>query len=185
MNKTLHILSWIPIGIIKIALAILGLIAVPLSLAGDGKHRTPKMWWIWGNDEEGPEPEWWMNNRKNLIPAKEGFQHYLDIFSKQFPRFWWLAIRNPVNNTRFIFEDPVVVYTRTNITGGIEAHHLVANGRSSAYRWAYSGPFAGYRKVWLKPNNKYSEIWFGWKVGSSVPGMGFTMQVRLNREIGT
>ena len=117
----------------------------------------------------------------------KGAPDYGNFIAKRFPRFWWLAIRNPIGNFRFLFKDRVpTVESNWNDAKPMEAAEMVKADQAVAYRWAWSGPYCGYRRVWLnKKQNTYSEIWFGWKVGSKVPGLGFTTQVRLNREIGT
>ena len=183
MIKFLHILSWIPIGIIKLMLAIIGLFVVPLALVG-GHSRAVKAdkddftyfssaWWLWDNKEEGL-PDWWMNKASRNA----------SWIIRTFPRWWWFAVRNPVNGFRWIFKEPKEV-TVEGYGGEMEAMYLVRDNLVVATRWSFGGPFAGYRKVWLTDAGKYSEIWFGWKVGSTVPGMGFTMQWRRNRKIGT
>ena len=175
--KALYILSWIPVAAIKIVLAALGLFVVPFAIWLD----WPKVFWLWHNQEG--VPGWWL--RRSLL-------HW---HTRYWPHWWWYAIRNPVNNARFIFADPGDVNIKTNWLAdepiSMEAPEMVEAGQRMAYMWRWSGPFASYRRVWitkwpglLLPSGNYSEIWFGWKVGSSVPGMGFTMQVRLNREIG-
>ncbi len=104
-------------------------------------------------------------------------------FVAKFPTFWWYAVRNPVNNKRFIFKDREAKIDGWE--GPMEAQDLIDAGVTKATRWAYSGAFAGYRVIKLEGDNKYSEYWHGWKVGSTVPGMGFAMQLRRKREIGT
>lgn len=177
--KTLHILSWIPIFLIKLGLVILGLFFIPLFLINrdqkkyelDGRYFS-SMWGLWDNVEEGC-PEWWLKMDKPW---------YKDLF----PRWWWFAIRNPVNGFRFIFKD--VEWKSVNVEGWpnrqMEAQDLLDHEIKSISRWTYKGPFAGYRKIWLTKPGKYSEVWFGWKVGSDVPGLGFTTQIRRNRDIG-
>lgn len=172
MKKLLYILSWIPFILLKLVLAILGLVAVPLAL----QFKTwPKLFWVWSNDEEGC-PDWWLRSAW----LRGGF-------ISKFPKFWWYAVRNPVNNFRYIFKDIKNPKTETDWDFGIpmESKELLLSGKDSAYRWTFSGWKAGYRKIWITKDEKYSEIWFGWKLGSSVPGLGFTTQVRLNRKIGT
>lgn len=160
--KVLYILSWIPMFLIKLVLVLLGLVVVPIALKSD---EWPKWAWLWHNAEEG-SPDWWKGSD-----------------------FWWYAVRNPVNNFRFLFKEPLLddikVDTDWTTNANMEAQQLIDHQRTSVYRWMYSGPFAGYRKIWIHKNDKYSEVWFGWKVGSSVPGMGMTAQVRLNRKVGT
>ena len=168
--KLLHILSWVVLGLIKLALALLGLFVVPIALKF--KH-WPKILWLWHN-AEGSAPAWF-------------YRKALDASGPMFwwPDWWWYAIRNPVNNARFIFKDrEASIETNWPIAAPMEAQQMIAIGQGMAYRWAWSGPFAGYRCVWLNGQDKYSEIWFGWKVGSTVPGMGFTMQWRRKAQVG-
>lgn len=177
-KKILYALSWVPMIFVKVFLALLGLIMVPVCL-GIKKGNFSGMFWLWGNDEEGCPgcPEWWLTRCANGEENK---------VAEWFPRFWWYAVRNPVNNFRFLFEDRAAAYSGNWFTDlPMEAQQLLDAGQDSAYMWAYNGPFAGYRKVWLHGRTHYSEIWIGWKVGSVVPGMGFAMQYRRKREIGT
>ena len=179
-KKALHILSWVPVGLFKLALVLLGLLVVPfvIGIGAANKELWPDIFWLWGNKQEDP-PQWWLNKAKWL------------------PTFRWYAIRNPANNMRYIFDDREANVEGNWITDPMEAKQLIEAGQQMAYRWSYNGPFAGYRRVWItarkflifghgeEVNYQYSEIWFGWKVGSKVPGLGFTSQVRLKREIGT
>jgi hypothetical protein len=191
MIKFLHILSWIPIAIIKLILAIIGaLFAVPLALVEtrfidlpvDANTYFTKKWWLWDNKEEGL-PEWWLRKASNASGEK-WHEKAIAWMIRTFPRWWWFAVRNPVNGFRWIFKEPEEV-TVEGYGGQMEAMYLVRDNLVVAKRWTFGGPFAGYRKVWLTDPGKYSEIWFGWKVGSNIPGMGFTMQWRRNRKIGT
>lgn len=172
--KVLYILSWIPVAVIKLILVILGLITVPLAIQfSGGKHEDwPDIFWIWGN-EKGV-PEWWL-----MLSQSE------NIVARTFPNWWWYAIRNPVNNARFIFKDRPPNISGNWVPISMEVRDMLTTGRGMAYRWSYNGPFAGFRRVWINSSDKYSEVWFGWKLGSTVPGLGFTMQVRLRRKIGT
>lgn len=183
--KYLPCLLWIPLVLVKLLLALAGLFIVPLALATqsmgfhtdlDTEKHWPDIFWWWGNDEEHC-PEWW------LAHAAEGKAGKI---AKWFPRFWWYAIRNPVNNLRFIFKDPEHVNEDTNWTHGdpMEAQQMLQHGQSVAWRYRWSGWMSGYRRVWLHSHGKYSEFWIGWKLHSSVPGLGFSMQYRRKREIG-
>lgn len=169
LQKLLHICSWVFLLFAKLFLAVLGLFVVPVAIALD----WPKIFWLWYNDEEGC-PNWW------FIAAE-----HKGGFIAKFPQWWWFAIRNPVNNSRFIFKQPENYKIETNAPNeNIEPHKLLEYDMRSAYRWNYSGPFAGFRYVKLKGDRHYNEFWIGWKM-SKIPGMGFTSQLRLNRLIGT
>jgi len=173
-QKYLHALSWLILIAIKFTLALIGLLTVWIALQFD---TWPRVLWLWGNDEGIPK-NW-------------------------YTREWhWYAIRNPVNNMRYLFKDRDArmrtIYSDGKIATGpalMEPTSLKELGVTSAKRWAWAGPYAGYRYVWLGPEfvdigdgaryKTYSEIWIGWKIGSGVPGLGFTFQVRFKRKIGT
>jgi hypothetical protein len=191
-KKILYSISWVPIilllsfpllilwpfinltwwqAFLPVGLVPLGLITVPIALMFD---KWPKVLWLWNNDEEGC-PEWWLIRASNM-----------GWFIKTFPRFWWFAVRNPLNNHRFLFKDrQPFIKSNWGPLKDMEAGNMLKRGQAIAYRWAYKGPFAGYRRVWLKGIDHYSEFWIGWKIGSDVPGMGFTLQFRPKRKIGT
>ena len=196
-QKVLYAISWVPVALLHIfpllmvwpfvemslgwaflpvGLVPLGWVLVPIALRFSD---WPKLLWLWGNDEEGC-PDWWFR----MAESKGGF-------IEKFPRWWWFAVRNPVNNFRFIFDEPPlhkITYQdnwMSQLHGAMEAGNMIKQGQRVAYRWAYSGFFAGYRKVWLNKNlSRYTEFWIGWKLGSTVPGIGFTFQYRPKREIG-
>lgn len=170
ITKLLHIIQWIVVITLMLPFMILGAFTiVPLALLFKvDMKKLP----IWGNKEEG-YPEW--------------FDRYVQDFwyKKIFPRWWWYVIRNPLNNMRFLFDDSKSFDIEGWEPQSMEAHDLIIAGVTSASRWSYRGMTAGYRRVWLNDIDTYSEIWFGWKVGSTVPGMGFATQMRLKRDIGT
>jgi len=187
-KKMFYVLSWLPVAVVNIALILFGLVAVPIGLAisGGTQANWPRIFWLWGNNEEWV-PLWWFDQAEQR-----------GAVVRAFPRFWWLAIRNPVGNVRYLFSDRVPnidTNWRLPLILPMEAAQLLEHKQRMAYRWAWAGPFAGYRRVWL--NNirvsldgdyqakSYSEFWIGWKLGSKVPGLGFTLQLRLRRAIGT
>lgn len=68
--------SWIILALIKLGLAIIGLVAVALSLVGGGVRQTPKMWRLWADV-------------------------YGTKFAGDFKAAWWeFAIRNPVRGMK-------------------------------------------------------------------------------------
>lgn len=83
---------WLLVGTIKLVLSLLGLIVVPIALRFANYGKLPRWAWLWDNDRDGLEgPDWY---RLRYAP-----NHWL---AKSFPRFWWLAVRNPCNNLRFV-----------------------------------------------------------------------------------
>lgn len=181
LRKILYIISWSPALAAKAILWFIGLFVVAYCVRkNDQSTNWPNWAELWGNLEEG-------------YPIKSGVSAW-----------WWYAMRNPVNNSRYIFKDRVPeIETNWEIEHEfdfpeylpMEPGEMAERWQMMAYRWAWSGPFAGYRRVWIhKPKTidddfvirpkKYSEFWIGWKVGSKVPGMGLTLQLRRNRKIG-
>jgi len=156
--------AFLPVGLIPIGMVVV----IPLALLFNvDMKKLP----LYGNKEEG-YPEW--------------FDRYVQDFwyKKLFPRWWWFSIRNPINNMRFLFDDNKDFDSYGWQGDSMEAHDLIAAGVTSASLWRRRGLLAGYRRVWLNDDGTYSEIWFGWKVGSVVPGLGFATQLRLKREVG-
>lgn len=199
------VLLWVPWILVQAVLILLGLVIVPVALAlwrwsqaaGEPVTWWPGLFFLWGNDSiewaaEGV-PDWWL---KRAAAGTEG------RVARWFPRWWWYAIRNPVANSRYIFsERDTYRFSGNWHQADMEPATLVqlsgARAGDSRYRWAWSGFFVGFR--WVKIETlrpvfenspageivgTYSEFWLGWKVGSEVPGMGFAMQWRRNREIG-
>lgn len=184
MRKLLYILSWLPMLLIKLGLFVVGLVLIPLgfltqrmTLVAVDEHHWPELLWLWGNDEDGLGPDWWLKKA-----ATKGW------FIRTFPRYWWLAFRNTTNNMRYLFKDYPLstchVETDWSLNNPMEAAWLKKAGKQSAYRWVWKKWKAGYRRVWLNDDARYSELWIGWKIGSDVPGCGFTLQPRLRRKIG-
>lgn len=190
--KILYVLSWILPGLIKFLLWVIGLVVIPIAFLFDVQStKWPKVFWLWANQEN--VPAWWLKDAAT--------DANVNWFVKKFPKYWWYAFRNIASNTQFIFKDRQA-HIDTNWladTPVMEAPQMIIAGQTMASAWRWSGPFAGYRRVWLcEPSISYesetecsfhyatySEIWFGWKVGSAVPGMGFTFQWRRNRKVGT
>jgi hypothetical protein len=177
-QKALYILSWILFMPIHLLLMLIGLIVVPLALLFKADMQNLP---LYGNREEAC-PLWWVRMAKK----KGGF-------IAKFYRFWWFAIRNPVNNFRYLFDDREAYVSGNWHMEVMEAYEMMMASRIRTYRWAYNGAFAGYRCVWLEPpyvlgipmaEMYYGEFWIGWKVGSKVPGMGFTLQYRRHRRVG-
>jgi len=108
------IVSWILMLVIRIPLMLMGFVIVPIGLLfkvedestikpfSDSRWNTdrnwmlvtlPKILWIWSNDRDGALGDkrgWWDAN------CKSG--NARDFFSM----YHWMAIRNPVNNMRFV-----------------------------------------------------------------------------------
>ena len=184
-RKLLHILSWIVFGsFLVLFFMIPSLVVVPLMLliSREKNNRDVPKWFPWGNFKEGC-PDWWLTLCAKPVTSA-GARKWRDQSRQWFPRFWWFVVRNPVNNSRYWFKDRVAKLD-TNWDHGtpMEAQQMLDANVERAYRWAYSGVFAGYRVVWIEEGT-YSERWFGWKVGSTVDGMGFATQNRRHIEIG-
>ena len=95
------LIQWSLLIVIRIPLVIIGIFVVPIALLSAREVATqrgliellPDWAWIWSNDRDGSKGDirgWW---EKNAV-----FPGGANAFMNQ---WWWLAIRNPVNNMRF------------------------------------------------------------------------------------
>ena len=152
MKNVISALLWIPAALVKLILFVVGLVLVPF---------TSPYHPIWGNEEHPYAPQWF----KPDWPFK-------------LRQYWWRAIRNPVNNIRFLFEDIRL--------GDLEEQKGVPSpdkavrelGRDSAWRWRRYKYFSEYMYMRRTGYKKYFEFRIGWKIASPVPGLGFTIQLR-------
>ena len=150
--NVISVALWIPALILRFALILIGLVAVPLSLIGDGADETPKFLTWFGKVED--IPYWW--------ESRSGQSYW--------SKFVWMAIRNPTQG--FAFEQPVAEI-RPNPDSKVRSL-----GHKSAHRWQRFGWKSEYwylREVGIK----YFEFRIGWKFSGPDVKFGPTMQVRL------
>ena len=141
----LSILLWLPALAVRLVLVLLGLVAVPLSLLGDGQYRTPKMWAWWGDAES--VPEWWVEEHG----------------SERLAKFWWMAVRNPTSGLRWFHEQPLVE-THPNPDNLVYGHYS-----KSASRWMRYGLYSEYWYLRAVGRKKF-EFRIGWKFADGTPG---------------
>jgi hypothetical protein len=111
--------------------------------------RTIWLFWPWSNSEDGvdglrggdPAQQWWADKTRGMSPAK---------------RIWlWAAVRNPVDNLRFVpLLNPRIDPARIRFIG---MDHEPAKGEGGWY-FAWQGLYSCIRfetKTW--------RLWVGWK----------------------
>jgi len=138
MNKFkagLHILSWLILGTVNLALLLIGILPVAYFTRWH-QDRWPRWMWLWKNNEDQGQP-WWYTLRFPdgtpwlFIPAIDwkwdlllgvnmanidrfkivarlhwkSKQRVFARYSTHTRRFQYMAFRNPVNNHRYIFQD--------------------------------------------------------------------------------
>ena len=100
----LAMLQWAVLLVVRVVLIVAGLpvvaVAIPFRVssvsASDGRAivNLPRWAWLFGNDYDGLQGDkrgWWTDNTPFGWPV--------DSFASM---WWWAAIRNPVNNLRFV-----------------------------------------------------------------------------------
>ena len=111
--KILAVLTWIPAGLLRLVLILMGLFLVPLGI----KYDWPKWLWLWGNDMPNDKPDdvpnslpaWWISRTKEppVWGTIKWYKYIERYFHYKFPTYSWFAIRNPANNgSRFLIKDP-------------------------------------------------------------------------------
>lgn len=137
--------------LVKLALAVIGLVVVPFT------HPVKNR--VWGNKIEPVSPSWHMED---------------------WPDWWadyvWRAIRNPVNNLRFLFEEPEVKVFRGVGNPDIEVR---IDGFDKATR-LIPGWLPEYWHMRRLKSGTLFEFRVGWKY-SGVPGFTPTIQLRWER----
>jgi len=112
--------------------------------------RTPWLLGLWSNEEDGidglrggdPNQDWWAEKTKNLSPQM---------------RIWkWAALRNPVDNLRFVpILNPRIEPSKVHFVG---LDHEPAEGEGGWY-FAWQGLYSC-----IRYETKQFRIWLGWKI---------------------
>ena len=181
---------WALAALVRFPLAVLGFVVVPVALRfsetvygplGDEHERLPRWAWLWDNDEDGIDgPPWYRNGYALKHPV-----------AKHFPRFWWLAVRNPVNNLRFVRPFMMVVDSRKVDYIGDRFRsfsiHTARTHRRAIWFLAWQGWRAGFWLIRPRDDGTHLRIRIGWKVtpwdsyepveGRTV-GVGFQFMLR-------
>lgn len=148
ISAILSILAWAPMMVLKLALVLLGLITVPAGIL------VAK-----GDYSRWPKLLWlWGNDQDGLGPTWWQQRLKDDGFKSQ---FLWLAVRNPANNLRYLFKEPPYYRHATGTIGKFQ------------WDWRRYKLISGFR-IWTAG----FEFYIGFKVGLTVPGLGFTSQFR-------
>ena len=171
-RKGLYILSWIPVLLVVLTGLLLGLILVPIALQF---KEWPKVLWLWGNDEDDPR----VDKRMDWYRARAASKWWM----RYWPNWWWYCIRNPFNNFRFLFDDTKPFTRLGSYTGKyLNGPSLREIGRYKGFRWNFRGWMASYEYVRVLDSGHTREFWIGWKVGATVPGLGFSTQFKWRTE---
>lgn len=165
MNKFLIAPAWLLAAIAYLipstVLFVLGVpICLYLSIMGDVEVREstkfpgrtittwrPKWAWLWGNEEDGVCPD-----------------YYLPTRSLWLRRFSWSAVRNSVNNLRFVWPFGFKPDSaKIKFIGDSLSDPQVAPPEGTS-RWSltWQGPYAGF--LWMRNAKKLHQVWIGWKL---------------------
>lgn len=154
--------------IIKVPLVLLGAVIIPIALPFAKDDQLPNWAWLWDNAEDGINgPEWY---RLSYAPNHP--------IAKKFPRFWWLAFRNPVNNLRFLFKIPTPEAVKTaewSWEGPMEPNIARKNSLKQIGRYRWHGWKCEFWYIRILTETRHFRIRIGWKLLQR-PGMGLTFQ---------
>lgn len=172
---------WLAAWLLRGVLIAYGLILVPFTLLGHGSERTPRLWRWFGSVETIPslwnaeDVEWWMyfyiplvivlagvsyNNWHPLITIYFIFASIgslLVIGNSRFYKFWWMAIRNPLEGLDSLLTQPVPE-THPNPDRTVRVQRWKKDSRFMQH-----GIFWEYWSLRRMKNGKYWEFRIGWK----------------------
>ena len=140
----------------------LGLIVVAAVSHMKSSDEWPKLFWLWANDEDPVTPVWAMGR------------------SRWWSNYKWFALRNAVANHKYLLKDEGE-YQQWGYTGEMESRPVIEAGLTRVVRWRQRGWQFSYRMIEILSNTEYRERYIGWKIGSSVPGLGFALQNRKGK----
>lgn len=148
-----RIAALIGMGLLKAAVTILGLVAVPFMLLTNDRPKW--LWKPWSNPEDGNDgPAWWPRYAEN---------HW---FAKHFPSYWWCAIRNPANGLR----------TYDLLTVDVKGYRIKGNGlpvnpaelrerdRKVGWFYAWQGVYSGFWVCVVWNKTRHMKFRIGWKI---------------------
>lgn len=122
LDVPLAVCQWLALAVLRLGLLLLGMplvavgvfFAVPGASLSDGRAivNLPRWLWLWGNDFDGldgDKRQWWAANCDALVLW--GLLPWLRTrgvplgslpVTAWLARWWWAAVRNPVNNLRLV-----------------------------------------------------------------------------------
>lgn len=208
----LALLQWAVLLVVRVALILVGLpvvaLAIPFAVPGLSVSdlrpivNLPRWAWLFGNDYDGLDGDkryWWADNCDayvlfGLLPLLRRLGLPLDPLPVDcwLARWWWAALRNPVNNLRLVpgFNCPVSeceirhlgAYTVEDKPGQGGWQLVSAARRGGASRWY------GFYLVAPWSSTRAFVLRLGYKVkpahaGTDEPGKGMTFKLNPAKAI--
>lgn len=183
------IFLWSLYTTLYVALILIGHLIIPplLLLRAYGPYFSPR----YAQNYLGFKPKWlfylWSNEGDGLFPPE--YQSRFPQWSF-FRRAWmWTAVRNPVNNLRFVpFLNCKIDPKKVRWVGSLGQNPDLYEPKEKRTYWyfCWCGPYSNYRRVYLS-GGRLKEFWIGWKIWpSDINGVsefrkhraGFTLQWR-------
>jgi len=126
------IVSILAYELLTLPLTILGFVVVPVAIYrgrwqispinGRTIYTAPRWLWLWGNDEDGYDPQWYREANPTWGPLRR--------------MYTWAALRNSVNNLRFVkLLNPPPVPSRVKFAAINHNATLVWQGAFSRIIW--------------------------------------------------
>ncbi|TWC12016.1 hypothetical protein FBY06_14020 [Pseudomonas sp. SJZ085] len=206
------VVQWLALLVVRLVLIVVGLVvvafAIPFAVPGyslsDGRLivNLPRWAWLFGNDFDGldgDKRQWWADNCDALVLfGLFPLARRLGVPVEPLPvtswlsRWWWAAVRNPVNNLRLVagISCPVAEcdfaylgqYSVEDKPGKGGWQFVRATRRGGLSRWY------GFYAVRELSSTTARVVRLGFKIkpehqGSAEPAKGMTFKVNLAKEI--
>lgn len=112
----------------------------------------PRWAWLWGNEEDGVTgPDWWAEQNADKPIERRAFI--------------WSALRNPVNNLRFVpVIHPVIDPSRIRFIGNDDDPPYGTGEKRLQWAFTWQGIFSGFALRWQATAKRHFSVRVGWKL---------------------
>lgn len=183
------VITWILYTILYVILIGLGHLIIPILLLI--RAYGPHFSWRYSQIYQGFKPKWlfylWSNEGDGLFPPE--YEARYPDWSFFFRAWMWSAVRNPVNNLRFIpFLNCKIDPAKVKWIGslGQNAQLYEPNEKRTYWFFCWCGWYSNLRRLYLH-RGRLKEFWIGWRIWpNDIHGVteyrkhsaGFTLQWR-------
>lgn len=190
VGSLLSLPIWTLFILVRTALMLVGHVLIPVAVLFKAYEVRPskfydkqilswtwKIMYLWGNEEDG-------------IGGSPNYPFNGEMWSLNRKIWTWSAVRNPVNNLRFV---PILSFKLNpeKIKWYGNQLNLHLHNTTEHYYFAHQGAYSCLLIMYRSKSGELKRFWLGWKIRPSakingvspyqVPGVGFSTQITTRR----